>query len=184
MSKPSDNPEQWSDAQAAEWFDKKEWLGETSLQPHATIDKKDFAVRYHKNPMRWEKALDFLRNQDLDSIAVGTHEIDGRDVYAIIQEYDTKNPEDAQYESHRVYTDLQYIIRGEELIGLTDLSTTSVKTPYDEEKDIAFYTSDAGEDHSAKPGTFFLFFPDDAHRPGMKVQDNAPVRKLVIKVKN
>jgi beta-galactosidase beta subunit len=32
------------------------------------------------------------------------------------------------------------------------------------------------------PGTFFLFFPTDAHRPGIKVEGNDVVKKLVIKI--
>jgi YhcH/YjgK/YiaL family protein len=179
-----EDPEQWSDAQAAEWFDNKEWLPQGDLQPDASIDKKDFAVRYHHNPERWNKAFDYLTKQDLSALEVGTHEIDARNVYAIVSEYNSKNPEDAQYESHKTYTDLQYVISGEEHIGLTDLSTTSVKTPYDAEKDIAFYTAENGKTLLAKPGSFFLFFPDDAHMPGMKVNENTPVKKLVIKVKN
>jgi YhcH/YjgK/YiaL family protein len=183
-NKQMEDTEKWSDAQAAEWFDKKEWLPKTNFQPDASIDKKDFAVRYHRNPGRWEKAFAFLTDPKLASLEVGTYEIDDKNVYAMIQEYNSKNEEDAQYESHKVYTDLQFLISGEERIGLTDLSTTTVKTPYDESKDIAFYTSEAGRTLMAKPGTFFLFFPDDAHRPGMKVTDNSPVRKLVIKIKN
>lgn len=179
-----EDTEKWSAAQAAEWFDSKEWLPETDFQPDASIDKKDFAVRYHRNPERWQKAFAFLTDPKLSSLDVGTYEIDGKDVYAMIQEYNSKNEEDAQYESHKVYTDLQFLISGEERIGLTELSTTTVKTPYDETKDIAFYTADGGKTLQAKPGTFFLFFPDDAHRPGMKVTENAPVRKLVIKIKN
>jgi YhcH/YjgK/YiaL family protein len=183
-NKPVEAPDQWSDAEVSEWFDKKEWLGKSGLQPDASIDKKDFAIRYHKNRERWDKAFDYLATQDMSALAVGTHEIVGKDVYAIVSEYNSKNPEDAQFESHRVYTDLQSVISGEEQIGLTDLSSTTVKTPYDQEKDIAFYTAGAGQTLPAKPGTFFLFFPDDAHRPGMKVNENSPVKKLVIKVKN
>jgi YhcH/YjgK/YiaL family protein len=59
-----------------------------------------------------------------------------------------------------------------------------VKTPYSEEKDIAFYTAPDGERMIATPDNFFIFFPDDAHMPGMKVDQNAPVRKVVLKVKN
>lgn len=183
-NKQMEDTAQWSDEQATEWFDKKEWLPKHDFQPDASIDRKDFAVRYHRNPERWEKAFEYLTKQDLAATTPGTYEIDGKDVYAIVQEYNSKNPEDAFYESHKVYTDLQYIISGEEQIGLTDLSTTSVKTPYDENKDIAFYNSEEGRTLMAKPGTFFLFFPDDAHRPGLKVNENAPVKKLVIKVRN
>ena len=179
-----EDPEQWTEAQAAEWFDKKEWLPAGEIQPHPSIDKKDFAIRYHRNPERWKKALEYLTKQDLSAVEAGTHEIDSRDVYAMVQEYNSKNPEDAQFESHKVYTDLQYVISGEENIGLTELSTTTVKTPYDSERDIAFYTAENGQTLLARPGTFFLFFPNDAHMPGMKVNENIPVKKLVIKVKN
>lgn len=179
-----ENPEQWSEEEAAEWFNKREWLPASDLKPDASINKQELATAYHRNPDRWNKAFAFLVNTDLDTIAVGTHEIDGKDVYAIVSEYNSKNPEDAQFESHKTYTDLQYVISGEEQIGLTTLDLTSEKTPYDSEKDIAFYNAESGKTLMATPGTFFLFFPGDAHRPGMKVNDNVPVRKLVIKIKN
>lgn len=182
--KASQDAEEWTDDQAAEWFNKKEWLGDVKIQPDPSIDKKDFAIRYHAHQDRWDKAFEFLGRDDLDSIALGEHEIDGRNVYAIIQEYNTKNPEDAQYESHRHYTDVQHLITGTELIGRTDLSNTTIKTPYSEEKDIAFYTAPDGERMTATPDNFFIFFPDDAHMPSMKVNENSPVRKVVIKVKN
>jgi YhcH/YjgK/YiaL family protein len=182
--KASQDAEEWTDEQASEWFNKKEWLGDTPLQPDPSIDKKDFAIRYHAHQDRWERAFQFLRRDDLDSLPVGELELDGRNVYAIIQEYTTKNPEDAQYESHRHYTDIQHLVSGTEAIGRADLSSTSVKTPYSEEKDIAFYTAPDGERMIATPDNFFIFFPDDAHMPGMKVDQNAPVRKVVLKVKN
>ena len=135
----AENPENWSEDQVSEWFDQKEWLGQTELQPDPSIDKKQFAIRYHQHKDRWDKAFAFLKNEDLSAIEVGNHEIDGKDVYVIISQYNSKNSEDAQYESHKKYTDIQIVISGTEYIGLTDLSSTSVKTPYNEERDIAFY---------------------------------------------
>jgi len=35
----------------------------------------------------------------------------------------------------------------------------------------------------ATPGRFFIFFTDDAHRPGVKSGDNQKVRKVVVKVR-
>jgi biofilm protein TabA len=182
--KHTEDPERWSEAQAVEWFDQKEWLGQTELQPHPSIDKKEFAARYHQNKERWDKAFAFLLNEDLSAIEAGNHEIDGKNVYAIVSEYISKNHEDAQYESHKNYTDLQYVVSGAEYIGLTDLSSASAKTPYDEERDIAFYNVENGQKLLAKPGTFFIFFPDNAHSPGMKVDQNFPVKKVVVKVRN
>lgn len=182
----AEKPENWSEDQASEWFDQKDWLGQTELQPDPSIDKKEFAVRYHQNKERWDKAFAFLKDEDLSAIEVGNHELDGKNVFVIVSEYNSKNPEDAQYEAHKNYTDLQYVVSGTEYIGLADLSATTVKTPYDEERDIAFYNVEEGKGQNllAQPGTFFIFFPKNAHRPGMKVEDNASVKKVVIKVRN
>jgi YhcH/YjgK/YiaL family protein len=182
--KPTEDPENWSEAEAAEWFDQREWLQEKELKPHPSIDKKEFAIHYHRDPQRWNKAFSFLAKKDLASTETGTHEVDGENAYAIVSEYNTKNPEDADFESHKKYTDVQFIISGAEHIGLTDLSSTSPKIPYNEEKDIAFYNAENRELLVAEPGTFFIFFPDDAHRPGMKIDENLPVKKVVIKVRN
>ena len=54
---------------------------------------------------------------------------------------------------------------------------------YDAVKDIEFLTVTGGDNFLALPDRFFIFFPDDAHRPGLKDGENSPVRKVVVKVK-
>ena len=55
--------------------------------------------------------------------------------------------------------------------------------PYNEEKDIAFYTSNGGTLRKATPGNFFIFFPQDVHRPCVKEKEQVTVKKLVVKMK-
>lgn len=181
-----EDPENWTEAQVNEWFEGKEWLGETQMQPDPSIDKKEFAVQYHRNKKRWDAAFAFLKKENLSAIEAGNHALDGKHVFVKVTEYDSKNPEDVFYESHKNYADIQFVISGEEYIGRTDLTeTTTVKTPYNAEKDIQFYHVSNGRKLLAKPGTFFIFFPRDAHCPGIKVEDyNTPVKKMVIKVMN
>jgi YhcH/YjgK/YiaL family protein len=76
-----------------------------------------------------------------------------------VAEYYGKQKPDALYESHKKYIDIQYVIKGEELIGLTTLDKVAVRDPYSEEKDIAFYDFDGGDYLKATPKNFFLFFP-------------------------
>lgn len=178
------DPASWTKDQLDTWFDDKAWLGSAALIPDSSIDKKQFAVRYHQQKERWDKAFAFLRRDDLSAIEPGNHEIDGKDVYAIVSQYNSKNPEDVRFEAHKKYTDLQYVISGNEYIGLSGLSRTVAVTPYDEERDIAFYQAEDGVFLAARPGRFFIFFPDNVHRPGLKIQESVPVKKLVIKVKN
>ncbi len=52
-----------------------------------------------------------------------------------------------------------------------------------EEKDIAFYTSNGGTLRKATPGNFFIFFPQDVHRPCVKEKEQVTVKKLVVKMK-
>jgi YhcH/YjgK/YiaL family protein len=76
------------------------------------------------------------------------------------------------------------VISGKEIMNLAPISTLKeVLTPYDAAKDIEFITVSKVVNYKATPSNFFIFFPDDAHRPGLKDESNSPVRKVVIKVK-
>ena len=67
-------------------------------------------------------------------------------------------------------------------IGIYPVVNATVIKEYDEKKDAANYSAD-GKLYSAKPGTFFIFFPSDAHRPNITPWDNKPDKKIVIKVR-
>jgi YhcH/YjgK/YiaL family protein len=112
------------------------------------------------------------------------YDIDGDNLYATISEYNTKNEETTKFEAHRKYIDIQYVIKGKEIMNLTPRALVKdVVTPYDSAKDIEFMNVEKMVNHTATPAIFFIFFPTDAHRPGIKDGVNAPVRKIVIKVK-
>jgi hypothetical protein len=71
-----------------------------------------------------------------------------------------------------------------ELIGIAPLSDIKeILEPYNEANDIMFMSVNKIINHGAAPDRFFIFFPDDAHRPGLKDGENSPVRKVVVKVK-
>jgi len=99
-----------------------------------------------------------------------------------VAQYYGKQKADAFYESHKKYIDIQYVIEGEELIGLTTLDKVTVKDAYSEKKDIAFYNSDSGDCIKATPEKFFLFFPEDVHRPSITTGDSILVKKIVVKI--
>lgn len=50
---------------------------------------------------------------------------------------------------------------------------------YDAEKDISFYEGAATDYLTVKPGMFVIFFPEDAHAPGVTPEK---VRKVIVKV--
>lgn len=168
--------------EAKKWFNGKQWLGGLQLTPHKTIDVQELYRQYQANKAYWDKAFAFMREHDLKSLPVGRQAIDGDNVFAIVSEGPTKDADSVKWESHKNYVDLQYVIEGKELIGVDRAARATVTKPYDSEKDVVNYTSN-GKLHPAAPGTFFIFFPTDAHRPGITPGGNQPDKKLVIKIR-
>jgi biofilm protein TabA len=173
---------EWTKHKAKKWFKKKEWLGGLELKPSKTIDKTEFTRQYHLNKKYWDEAFTYLKNTDLNKLPKGKYPIDGDNVYASVTTDSTKDFDKTNWESHRKYIDIQYVIDGEEKIGVYPVSKATVTKEYDEKRDAANYAAD-GKLYSAKPGTFFIFFPSDAHRPNITPGGNKVDKKIVIKVK-
>jgi YhcH/YjgK/YiaL family protein len=182
-SKSPSDPSSWSDKEINSWFARKEWSGGWTIIPDASINKREFAVSYFKNKDRWDKAFNFLKNTDFSKAEMKRYDIDNDKLYATVSEYMSKNEETAQFEAHRKYIDIQYVISGKEIMNIAPLkSVNKVLVHYDAIKDIEFVAVSNSTDLKAAPGSFFIFFPDDAHRPGLKDGVNSPVRKVVIKL--
>ena len=129
-----------------------------------------------------EAALRFLENTDLERSGIGRHDIQGDNCYALVQEYETKPP--GVWEAHRKYTDVQFIVSGEELMGYANLDTMrsmKITGDYDDSKDV-FKFEGEGDFLRCGPGTFVIFTPHDAHMPTIAVVDPQRVRKVVVKV--
>ncbi len=136
------------------------------------------------NP-KFEKAFEFIQKVMHENTETGTYEIDGKDVYAVVQEYETKLKENTSFESHEKYIDIQCVIEGCETLGCIEASKAVIKTEYNDEKDVAFYQdSDAASFCVAQEGDFCVFYPHDIHCPG-GVVNNLPssVKKIVVKVR-
>lgn len=168
---------------AKKWVMKKEWAGGLELVPHSSVNAAEFARQYKLNKPYWDAAFRFMKEHNLDTLQKGKYPIDGENVFASVTEDPSKDLDKTNWESHRKYIDLQYVVSGQEIIGLYPVAKATVTKPYDEKKDVANYTAD-GVLQLSVPGTFFLFFPSDAHRPNITPGGNKLVKKLVIKIKN
>jgi biofilm protein TabA len=177
------DPTEWSKEKLDRWFNTSEWQNGWNVKPDSSINKRDLAIAYFKNKDRWEKAFMFFKDNDLESLDLKRYDIDGDSLFAIVSEYRTKDPDTAEFEAHRKYIDIQYVISGKEIINIAPISTVKkILSPYNAEKDIEFVTVEKETDHLATPDKFFIFFPGDAHRPGIKDEANSNVRKIVLKV--
>lgn len=138
------------------------------------------AETYYNISENLKKGFEWIKNNDLKNMPDGKYQLDDVN-YANIQTYDTKD--NAPYEAHRDYIDIQYMISGEELSGVVDYTNCSTKEKYDKEKDIEFLNCNTPEEfHKIKEGEFFVFFPHDAHKPAIKVDMNKKVKKVIVKI--
>ena len=146
------------------------------------IDTLQNATLYYGLGAKFIKAFDYLTNTDLTSITKGKYEIDGTDIFAIVNEYDTVAASGEQMEAHKKYIDVQYIVSGEELIGHDWLRQQTPSKPYDETADFMLFGEQPSFFSKLQQGMFAIFFPTDLHMPNIMVNKASPVKKIVIKV--
>lgn len=183
VSAPTRAEQETETEMTADWFTRGDWRQGWNVAPDESIDKEEFYRKYRENPEAWDTAFRFLAEKDLSGIAPGRYELQGEALFVNVDEYQTRDEEDTRYEAHRTYADIQYLVSGTEGIGVVPLELTTVTEPYDAEKDITFLESPADNYRIADQGTFFIFFPGDAHRPCVKKGVKMPVRKVVVKVR-
>ena len=145
-------------------------------------DKLKNAKIYHNLSENLKKGFLWLHETDLENIEDGRYEIEGEQVYASVQTYTTKS--EANYEAHRNYIDIQYLIKGKEFVGVTDLKNCETCIQYDEERDLEFFNCLKEDDYQyLREGEFLVLYPHDAHKPSMDYEGlKGEVKKVVVKV--
>ena len=178
----SSHPAKWSDQKVNEWFESGQYLNGLQMLPDPSVDRRSFAQHYYDHKETWDKAFEFLKNTDFANMALGRIELSNH-TFATVSEYFPKDREGIPLEAHKKYIDIQYVISGYELIDIAPLKNMTVTTPYNSENDIMFGVVPEFSELKASPERFFIFFPTDAHRPGMGIgNDSVLVRKVVVKV--
>ena len=132
----------------------------------------------------FEKAIQYAVHTDFAGMETGKYPVDGDNIFAIVNEYITKPLAECEPESHRDYADIQIVITGAEKFGYAPLTDQAASTPYDPEKDVAFYSLTEEELNylTIPAGQFIIFFPSDIHQPEVFVRQPALVKKVVMKV--
>lgn len=147
------------------------------------IDKAALEAQISANPRQWEAAVEFLRNNDLMTLAAGRHDITSDGVYANVQEYESKV--ESSYEIHREYIDIQCVVSGQEYIYVADINDVSEPIgDLDTSKDIQFFRKASNRKTVlADKDNYVILFPNEAHQPCMAI-DGKPghIRKIVVKV--
>lgn len=139
-------------------------------------------VDNYKGLGRVYDALKFLSETDFSKIDLGRYELDGDNIFYMVQSYDT-DPSKTVSEAHRKYIDIQFMVEGEEIIGVADISSEKELTEAKEENDVWFYNCKT-EPLTLSAGKYMVLYPNDLHCPGVATKGKAlTCRKVVVKVK-
>ncbi len=167
------------------WVKKGDFLNGLKLHPHHSTDMHEFERQYRGNKSGWDKAFAFMKEHNPDSLKTGKYVIDGGNVFADITDNPSSQLAEAKWHSHRRYCDIIYIIKGREMIGIAPIAGAPVIIPFNDKGDSQFYKQDMkGAYYVSEPGTFFMFFPTDVHRPFIKVEGCDYVKRIRIKIKS
>jgi len=131
-----------------------------------------------------QEILRYIKTTNISALDIGEYQIIGKSAFLLIQEYQTKTESDKEWESHKKYIDFQIVLSGEEYIEYSNIHLLKAKDLYDEEKDIIFYENDLKEHIKLliPQNHFCIFFPEDAHKPGLHILKEQKIKKAVIKV--
>ena len=121
------------------------------------IDTLDNLEKYvSMNPL-FKEVVDFIKANDLNSLEIGKHEINGADLFVNVQKAKGKTKEAAMLETHKKMIDIQIPLSGEEtygytpLCGLPDAYSNSVKG-------FTQYAGMADTSATCNPGESSIFF--------------------------
>ncbi len=146
------------------------------------IDKIENSGLYLYTGKRIASAFKYIDSIDLSGLKPGRYEIENENIFAIVNEYETKDKKDCALEAHRKFIDIQYICSGTELIGVALLKNQIPVKEYDETRDCVFFNEETSF-IKMTAGMFAVFFPGDLHMPGVKADSVSEVKKVVIKVR-
>ena len=136
------------------------------------------SARYLGCHPNMDAAIEFLLDVDFTSLADGSHSFGSKGCHMnILRATAEENP---VWEAHRAFIDIQIILEGTEIIAWAPVDQLDGWTGYDAEKDILTSTETvSGSRCVLSAGMFAVFFPEDAHKPGL---GSGTVRKAIIKV--
>ncbi len=144
------------------------------------IDTLDNLSKYESlNPL-FKDVVEFLKNNDLNALEEGKHQIKGGDLFLNITTANGKTPEEAVMETHNKMIDIQIPLSVSETYGYSPACTLPV-AEYNEAKDITKIPDVVADCYvTCRPGMFAIFFPQDGHAPC--ISEEPAIKKAIFKV--
>ena len=127
----------------------------------------DDAERYESLHPLFHQLFEYVKTHDLSAAEPGRSTLDGERLFINIAHPELRSAENQKLEVHRRYIDVHFPLTGDEVCGISRLADVGVASdaPFDESGDFALYSEPAQNYFTARPGTFYIVWPEDAHAP-------------------
>lgn len=134
-----------------------------------------------KGNIYYQKAIDFIQNNDLAALPTGTHVIEEGKIWVNIVEAELRPADKALLEAHDEFIDIHIPFSGPESYGVKKRADcTSPRGPMDKTDDIIFFDDKIEELITGEAGQMTVFEPDMAHSPMI---GEGHIHKAIFKVK-
>lgn len=130
--------------------------------------------------------VNFIKNKNLSDLPEDDIEIKGKELFVKALRYFPKLAQERNFEIHKIYTDVQLIVKGIEKVQITNKE--NLEKEIEDKKgreDFQFFTASRYiSEIIAKENNFVVFFPGEPHKPSCFCQKlDEPVLKVVFKTK-
>ena len=139
--------------------------------------------KYEKVHDQIKNILTFLKNFDKNDFKTGRIDINNN-LFASLQTYEPLESSKKDFEVHKDYIDLQYLVTSSERIDFA--TEDSYGKTYEMDKDGDFFLTNDIANFSKlilNEGDFAIFFPGEFHKPGCALEKSGEVKKIVFKIK-
>jgi YhcH/YjgK/YiaL family protein len=145
------------------------------------IDTIENSAKYLSLHPHFAKAFEFIKSQNLEAFEVGKYPIVETEVHASVSLKEGVKQEEAKFEAHNNFIDIQVCPTGSEQLGWKPRNKcVDIKGEYNIEKDVIFYGDKPDTYFELNAGQFAIFYPEDVHAPMI---GEGLIKKLVVKVK-
>lgn len=146
------------------------------------LDKLENADWYFDSVPGLKEFMKFYNENDLEELPACKIFLDGKDLFVNIVDFKGKEESKCRMEAHKDYLDIQIPLGDDEVMGWkAQVDCQDVTQEYDEGKDVEFYGDKATAKFTVPAGHFAVFFPTDAHQPG--IAPGKEYRKLIVKAR-
>ena len=144
------------------------------------IDNIKYSKQYEVFSEDFKTIFDFIRGLTSDA-PLGKRIFEEGRLWVDVYEAPARE-EIPEYEVHKEYIDIHYILSGKEEFGYANKERLTMTKPYDQPTDMYFYDGD-GDTLIMNEGDFCVVYPQDAHISYKKKLCDKPLIRVIAKIR-